>query len=460
MKVLLSLLAGVGVTATRAAAAEVPTQVPQDFSAPPATNASLVPAEKPVEVASQTWNWHVQNTIIGQGNFGYPAPYDGPQSLNSHGQLKETISLDLMGGVRLWRGAELHADAMMWQGFGLSQTLGVAGFPNGEALRNGDRIPNATFARVFLRQTIGLGGAAEIVADDQLHLAGQRDESRLTFTVGKIATKDIFDGNAYANDPRTQFMNWSLMANGAWDVPADSLGYITGFAAELNLPGWAARYGFFQVPNVANGIALDPHYLEAWSMVAEFEHRHSLAGHPGAIRLLGYLTRARMGDFQLALNSPVRPADITAVEDYRYKFGLGLNLEQEIARNVGLFSRVGWNNGRTEAWCFTDVDVTATLGTSVKGACWGRSDDTFGFAGVLNGLSAVHRDFFQQGGLGILVGDGTLSYGWEQILETYYDVQVWKSVHLTADYQFVANPAYNRERGPVHLLGARMHWEF
>ena len=447
-------------TATLAAAAEVSTNVPKDLSSPGATNSAPVVGEKPPEAAAQIWNWHLQNTIIGQGNFEYPAPYDGPQSLNSHGQIKETFSLDIMGGLRLWRGAEFHADALMWQGFGLSQTLGVAGFPNGEALRNGDRIPNVTFARVFLRQTVGLGGAPETVADDPLHLAGQRDDSRLTFTVGKLAVKDIFDNNTYANDPRTQFMNWSLMANGAWDVPADSLGYITGFAAELNVPGWAARYGFFQVPTVANGIALDPHYLEAWSMVIELERHHSLDGHPGAIRLLSYLTRAHMGAFQLALDSPVRPADITAVEDYRYKFGFGLNLEQEIVRDVGLFSRLGWNDGRTEAWCFTDVDATATLGSSIKGAFWGRPGDTFGFAGVLNGISGVHSDFFQQGGTGILVGDGTLSYGWEKILETYYDVQVWKSLHLTADYQFVSNPAYNRDRGPVHILGARMHWEF
>ena len=112
--------------------------------------------------------------------------------------------------------------------------------------------------------------------------------SRITLTLGKISVKDIFDNNAYANDPRTQFMNWALMANEAWDYPADSLGYETGFAAELNEPDWTARYGFFQMPRSSNGMAQDTHYLEAWGMVTEFERRYTMNGHPGAVRLLAY----------------------------------------------------------------------------------------------------------------------------------------------------------------------------
>jgi high affinity Mn2+ porin len=258
------------------------------------------------------WNWHVQNTDIVQGSLGFPADYSGPNSLDRNGEIRETVSLDLLAGARLWRGAEAHMDAMMWQGFGLSKTLGVEAFPNGEAFRLGADVPNVTFARVFLRQTIGFGGESEGVADDALHLASQPDVRRLTLTLGKVSVKDIFDNNAYANDPRTQFMNWGLMANEAWDFPADSLGYMTGFAAELNQPGWTARYGFFQVPRSSNGMALDTHFLEAWAMVAEFEHRHTLAGRPGAVRVLGFLNQAHMGSFQAALDSSTRPADIEA----------------------------------------------------------------------------------------------------------------------------------------------------
>jgi high affinity Mn2+ porin len=166
-----------------------------------------------------------------------------------------------------------------------------------------------------------------------------------------------------------------------------------------------------------------------------------------------------MGSFQEALDSPVRPADIVATRAYRYKYGFGLNVEQEIMKNVGVFSRLGWNNGQTESWVFADVDRTASLGLSIKGELWGRAEDTVGFAGAINGLTPVHRDFFAAGGTGILAGDGTLTYGLEKILEVYYDFHVWKTAHLTLDYQYVIDPAYNQDRGPVSVLGARLHWE-
>jgi high affinity Mn2+ porin len=417
-------------------------------------------AKAPDESREQSWNWHVQNTDIIQGDFGFPAKYSGPNSLNSNGEVKETVSVDLYSGVRLWRGAEAHADGLMWQGFGLSKTLGVEGFPNGEAFRLGTDVPNVNFARVFIRQTIGLGGEQEPVEDGPLQLAGQQDVSRVTLTLGRISAKDIFDNNAYANDPRTQFMNWALMANEAWDYPADSLGYTTGFAAELNQPHWAARYGFFQMPEASNGTAQDSHYLEAWGMVAELERRYAVQGHPGTVRFLAFLNSAHMGSYQDAVDSSIRPADIQATRAYRYKYGFGLNVEQEIIKNVGAFARLGWSDGQNEGWTFADVDRTATLGLSVKGEFWGRANDTVGLAGIINGISREHRDFLAAGGTGILAGDGNLSYGWEKIVETYYDFGIWKTLHGTLDYQFISDPAFNGARGPVSVLGARLHWSF
>jgi high affinity Mn2+ porin len=419
-------------------------------------------ARTPEEAGEQSWNWHVQNTDIVQGNLGFPAKYSGPNSLDSGGEIRETVSLDLFAGARLWRGAEAHADGLLWQGFGLSKTLGLEGFPNGEAFRLGTEVPNVTFARLFIRQTIGLGGEQETVEDDQLHLAGKQDVSRLTLTLGKMSVKDIFDNNTYANDPRTQFMNWALMANEAWDYPADSLGYETGFAAELNQPNWTLRYGFFQMPQVSNGMAQDEHYLDAWGMVAEFERRFALNGHPGAVRLLAFLNRAHMGSYQEAVDNAALtgfPADIVATREYRFKYGFGFNAEQELTKGIGVFTRLGWSDGHTEAWVFSDVDRTASLGVSVKGGFWSRPNDTFGLAGVLNGITSVHQAFFEAGGTGILAGDSALNYGWEKGLETYYDFQIWKTIHGAVDYQFISNPAFNRDRGPVSILGARLHWE-
>ncbi len=408
----------------------------------------------------QTWNWHVQNTDVIQGYPEFPAKYSGPNSLNSSGEIRETVSLDLFAGARLWQGAETHINGLMWQGFGLSKTLGIEAFPNGEGFRLGTKVPNVTFARLFIRQTINLGGDEKKVEDDQLHLAGKQDTSRITLTLGKVSVKDIFDNNAYANDPRTQFMNWAFMANEAWDYPADSLGYMSGFAAELNQPTWAVRYGFFQMPRTSNGMAQDAHYLEAWGMVTEFERRYTLNSHPGTVRLLAYLNRAHMGSYQAAVDAPLRPADIEATRDYRYKVGFGLNLEQEITTTLGVFSRLGWSDGQNEAWTFADVDRTASLGLSVKGQAWSRPNDTVGLAGVLNAISGEHRDFFAAGGTGILAGDGQLNYAFEKSLETYYDAQIWKTLHVAFDYQFIVNPAYNHDRGPVSVFGGRLHVEF
>jgi high affinity Mn2+ porin len=450
----------IGLAFATAVAAESSENTPGS-PAPPGTNSlSQAAAEAPAEPREQTWNWHVQNTDILQYHPSFPARYSGPNSLDSGSEVAETVSLDLYGGVRLWRGGEAHVDVLMWQGFGLSKTLGIEGFPSGEAYRLGTQVPNVVCARLFIRQTIGLGGEPEAVEDDQTHLAGVQDSSHLTITVGKMSAKDIFDNNAYANDPRTQFMNWALVANEAWDYPADSLGYMTGLAAELYLPPWVARYGFFQMPDVSNGIGQDQNYLKAWGMVTEFERRYTVNGHPGVVRFFAYLNSAHMGSYQAALDSPIRPADIVATEAYRYKYGFGLNLEQEVIKNVGAFARLGWSDGQTEAWAFADVDRTASLGLSVKGEFWKRPNDTVGLGGVINGLSPVHRDFFAAGGTGILAGDGALNYALEKVLEVYYDFDVWKNVHVTLDYQYVVDPAYNRDRGPVSVLGARLHWEF
>ena len=407
----------------------------------------------------QSWNWHVQNTDIVQYHPGFPALYSGPNSLSSESEVKETVSLDLYAGARLWRGAEAHIDGLMWQGFGLSKTLGVEAFPDGEAFRLGTKYPNVNITRLFVRQTINLGGEQEELADGPLQLAGRQDVSRITLTLGKFSAKDIFDNNAYGNDPRTQFMSWAYVANEAWDYPADSIGFTTGFAAELNEPRWALRYGFFQVPRTSNGTAQDSHYLEAWGMVWEFERRYAVAGHPGTVRLLAYLNQANMGSYAAAVESPVRPADIEASREYRLKYGFGLNVDQELSKNVGAFMRLGWSDGQTEAWMFSDVDRAATLGLSIKGEWWNRPDDTFGLAGAFNAISHVHSEFLAAGGLGILAGDGALNYGLEQSLETYYDFRVWKTVHVAIDYQFIVNPAFNQDRGPVSVFGARLHWE-
>jgi high affinity Mn2+ porin len=408
----------------------------------------------------ENWNWHAQSTVVVQGNSHFTAPYEGLRSLPDVNEARETVSFDLTGGVRLWSGATAFADALVWQGYGLGNAVGIEAFPNGEAFRLGTATPNVTMARLFLRQSFGLGGEQEAVESDALELAGRRDVSRLTFTAGKLSAKDTFDGNAYANDARTQFLDWSLMANNGWDYPADALGYMTGAVAELNERRWALRYGFFQVPKVSNGTALDFAFTRAWAMVTEFEWRYALGERPGTVRLLGFLNRAHMGSYAQAIAAGTTPADITPSRDYRYKYGGGLNWDQAVGGGVGVFARLGWGDGQTEAWHFNDVDRTATAGFSVQGGAWGRTADTFGLGGGFNGISKVHQQFLAAGGTGILAGDGSLDYGWEEFFETYYDCGLTRWLHASAHYELVANPAFNRDRGPVHVLAMRVHFEF
>lgn len=422
----------------------------------------------------QAWNWHVQNTDIMQGYPPFHAKYSGVNSLPSGGQIRQTVSIDLYAGVRLWAGAEAHIDGLMWQGFGLHNTLGIDDYANGEAYKSGTAYPRLDVARLFLRQNIGLGGEQEDVPADGLTLAGRQDISRLAITVGRIGAIDIFDDNSYAGDPSTQFLNWALVTNAAWDYPADSLGYTSGLTLDLKQPEWDLRYGFFQIPAVRNSwtaedaLFIKPGYrnIEAgdgqfwkdWGMAAEFERRYNLYRRPGVLRFLGFLNQAHMGSYKAGLGVP--GADITQTYAYRRNYGFGLNWEQAITENAGLFSRLGWNLGSNEAWMFTDINYTASLGLSVKGELWRRPEDTFGLAGVISGISRANQRFLNAGGTGILDGDGALSYGWEKVLETYYDFPVWKSIHLAADYQFVANPAFNADRGPVNILASRMHLEF
>jgi high affinity Mn2+ porin len=408
----------------------------------------------------QSWNIHIQSTVVGQGHPSFPAEYTGLNSLMHGNEIKDTVSVDVTGGVRLWRGGEFFGDALTWQGYGLSSTLGVAGFPNGEAYRVGKTYPDVYICRAFIRETIGFGGEKEAAVDAPSELGGTKDVRRLTFTVGHLSATDIFDTNAYAKDARSQFMNWTLITNGAWDYPADSLGFTNGAAVELNSRTWTGRLGIFQVSKVANGIRMDWNLAKAWSAVAEIERRYSPRGHAGALRLLAYDTRAHMGSYQETLNNPSLNEDIALTGAYRYKYGFGINLEQEIRKNLGAFARLGWSDGKNQTYEFTDVDRTATAGLSLKGARWRRPQDTVGLAVVVNGISAVHLQYLAAGGLVITVGDGALNYRPEGIVEVYYNWKIAKHFQLTPDYQFAQDPAYNHARGPANLFALRMHTGF
>jgi high affinity Mn2+ porin len=412
--------------------------------------------------AGASWAIHGQTTFVTQAYPGFRSPYEGTNSLPGGGQGRETWDATLYAGVRLWQGAELWFNPEIDQGFGLGDTLGVAGFPSGEAYKLGTAYPLARLPRTFVRQTLGLGGETEEVVADINQFAATQLHDRLVITLGKFSVVDIFDTNRYAHDPRGDFLNWSVIEAGTFDYAADAWGYTYGGAVEWYQDRWTLRGGMFDLSIVPNSTNLDPTFSQ-FEGVLELEERYELWGQPGKVKITGFLNRGRMGNFADAITlaeATGQPADIAAVRQWASRGGVSLNLEQQIADSLGFFARAGIANGDIEPYEFTDIDRTVSAGLQVVGKPWGRSDDTLGIAGVVNGISGVHEAFLNAGGLGILVGDGQLPHpGPEQIVETYYSLPI-ASWHATFDYQFVVNPGYNRDRGPVSVFGVRMHAQF
>jgi high affinity Mn2+ porin len=400
-----------------------------------------------------------QATYIEQETDGFHAPYAGPNSL-SPSMGRETADATLYLGARLWRGAELWVDPEVDQGFGLDDTLGLAGFSSGEAYKVGRKAPYFRLQRAFLRQTINLGGATGETGAGPNQLAMQPSADRLVVTVGKLSVGDIFDVNRYAHDPRADFLNWSVIDAGSFDYAADAWGYTVGSAAEWYTGPWAWRAGVFDLSDVPNSARLEPGFHE-YQVDLEAEHRHELFGQPGKIDLTVLESRARMALLRDAIaygEATGLPPDPAPVRRYRRRDGVSLNIEQQLTANIGLFARLGDAGGNVETYEFTDIDRTASLGVSVSGGPWHRPGDTVGIAGVVNALSKDRRQYLAAGGLGILVGDGKLPHaGHEGILETYYELTALSAVHVTLDYQWIGNPAYNRDRGPVSIFALRVH---
>lgn len=434
-----------------------------------AAGPATTPSGAPEQVAPGTSNqveWysvHAQGTVISQKHDVFPAPYTGAFDVPPHEDWKTSVTGTLFLGLRLpWAGGEIYCDPEISGGEGFGGVTGIAGFPNGEIPRVGTPEPEPYIARGFIRQTFGLGGEREHAEADQNQLAGYRDTRRLVVSFGRFAATDFFDNNAYARDPRTQFQNWSLMDNGAWDYPADTRGYTYGLVGELYQDNWTLRYGAFAMPKAANGSTIDWELPKALGQAVEFEQRWTIPNlGGGAARPMAYLNTAHMGNYRQAilLPGPAGP-DVTLTRTYTIKYGFGVSAEQAITSDLGLFARLGWNDGHTESFCFTEIDRTASLGASLKGARWHRPDDVVGLAGAINALAKNHRDYIGAGGHGFIIGDGWLPhYAPEQILEAYYLAKVVDHVFVTADVQYIRHPAYNADRGPIFVGAVRVHVE-
>jgi high affinity Mn2+ porin len=418
--------------------------------------------EKEEEKDKEEWySAHAQATVITQKHSRFPSPYSAFNSLPPIEPYVTSETTTVFLATKLWEGGELvfNPEVSGGKGFG-AVVSGIANYPNEEITRVGVAEPTPYIARLLLRQTFGFGGEQEKIEDGPNEIGGNRDISRLTVSVGKMAATDIADDNRYSHDPRTSFLPWAMVYNGAWDYPANVRGYTYGVAFDLNQKEWALRYGVFAVARFANAPQLDPNILKANGHVLEWERRYTLNDHPGKLRLWGFLNLAHMGKYTEAIaQMPVNP-DITLTRAYRIKYGFGGNLEQELTKDLGAFARFGWNDGHTESWMFTEIDSTLALGLLLKGRCWCRPQDQLGLAVAANGLSSPHRDYLAAGGLGFIIGDGRLNYGLEKTLEGFYNLEVRKGISFALDLQGIDHPAYNKDRGPVLVVSGRLHIEF
>lgn len=412
----------------------------------------------------ESWNAKFQATYVWQAKDSFSAAYSGPKSLSPDREKSYSFTATAFLGLRPWNGGEIYFNPEAAQGVPLSDLTGLGGFTNGEIARTSGPILKAYRARLFLRQTWDDGEERTAVESGPNQLAGSVAKRRWVLTAGNLSVTDIFDANTYNHDPRTQFLNWSLMTHGAYDYAADARGYSWGVALEWYRDDWAVRAGRFIQPKEPNMLPLDPNIGKHYGDQVEIEHAHEIAGRPGKLRFLAFRNRAKMSRFQDAIDFGAATGttpDINAVRNgEQTKTGFGLNLEQEISDDIGLFARASRADGKTETYAFTEIDDSLSGGVLIKGGAWGRGEDTVGIGLVRNGLSKERRDYLAAGGLGFFIGDGRLNYRPETIFETFYSLAVAKSGRVSLDWQRIANPAYNADRGPVNVFAVRLHTEF
>lgn len=410
-----------------------------------------------------------QANIIFQAHPPFHALYSGANSLSNAGEYKTSLVGTLYLGVEVphtGKNTEFLLDIESAGGRGLSQALGLAGFTNLDVVRNPNLGPAPYVARAEIHQVVPLSSERVEAERGFLSLAKSVPVRRLEIRVGKMSVPDSFDVNAVGSDSHLQFTNWTVDNNGAYDYAADTRGYTYGAVIEYQDRIWAVRYGLMLMSTVANGPDLDWALSRAHGDNMEFELRKGIWWKkPGVIRILSYVNHARMGNYRTAntefVDGLVAVPDIIATRTSgAVKYGFGLNMEQQLSEDARAFARFGWNNGKTESYEYTEVDQTFEAGGDYSGRRWGRVNDKLGVAFVSNAIKKDHQFYLQHGGRGFLLGDGTLNYGRENIVESYYNLHTWRGVFYALGASYVAHPGYNRDRGPVIVPSVRMHVDF
>lgn len=407
-----------------------------------------------------------QANFIFQANPAFYALYSGKNSFQPYYEKATSRVLTLYTGFQITKSIEVLLDVEEAGGDGLSQALGLAGFTNLDVVRNPSLGQAPYLSRYMYHQVFALSSEKIEAARGPLSTFSELPARRLEFRFGKFGMSDFFDLNSVGGDSHLQFMNWAVDQNGAYDYAADTRGYTFGAILEYQSRKWGMRFSEALLPTVANGQDLEWNLRKANATNVEVElHRGFLKKKDGIIRVLAYVNNANMGIYQVAnaqyLAGITVPPDITShLPHVTTKYGFGFNFEQALAKDIVLYGRFGWNNGKTESWAYTEIDQTVQVGAGFPGRMWKRKYDRAGVVFVSNGISSEHARYLSFGGLGFILGDGGLTYGRETIFESYYTAHVWRGLFLGPDVQYIVNPGYNQVRGPVTVGSFRVHVDF
>ena len=438
------------------------------------------------DLADESWNVYGQATYIYQWKPPFHALYTNlngsPNSLLPNHETTFTGTATAYVGVKLWDGGEVYAAPEIISERPLSNLKGLGSvIQNFELQKNGQELPAVYLSRVYYKQSFGFGGSDVFMESDPLQLGTTEKSQRLVLTAGNYSVLDVFDKNRFSGDLRRQFLNMAFLSYAAFDFAADARGYTWGLTAQYFHDEWALRWGRFIAPYHPNQLTLDWNIFQYYGDQIEVEHNHELFDQPGVIRILGFRNRENMGSFKDAIaifDSNPQKYNATTCTSFNYdsqnsgapdlcwartaniKMGIGINFEQQITSDMGVFLRGMYNDGRTEVYSYTSTDRSLSLGTLIKGERWGRERDLVGFGYSQGWISKTHAQYLGMGGIDGFIGDGAIKQASEHGVDLFYSYNVFNPVWISADYQFIANPAYNADRGPVNIYGLRAHAEF
>ena len=416
-------------------------------------------------------NIHGQTTYINQRYNNFTSSYSGMNSMSAQKSMAYTWSGTLFFGARLAPNTDVYFNPEVISGVPFSGLTGLGGFSNGEANKSAGLNAKFYSARAFLRQTFNQEGSDVLLENEANQITQTVSSNRVVVTAGQFSTLDIFDDSRYAKDPRIQFMNWGNMTYLAYDYAADARGYSTGLAGEWYLENWVMRASRMLAPKTPNGRDLNWQIFNTYGDQIEVERQHHIGELPGKVSVLAYRNKmilARFTDatnYVLANNAQGTQAINNVRNNYQYKTGVGINGEQALTKDLGIYGRAFTSDGHTETMSFTEADNSLSIGMGLNGTSWSRPKDTVGISMMQNGLSSYRKNYLQSGGVSYFIGDyagpgQSLNYRPERIGEVYYNATLIKNVLAGLNFQHINNPAYNSARGPVNILSFRLHAEF